>query len=281
MESSPFIFGNKPYGVATHQTDPHQYSYKEWLTQNIKKKLYPSYPLDKDATGAVIFPTTDNSAEQFAQELSKNCVEQKYIFITDKAPPQKQWINKNPINLPTSNKSLPAETHFLVLKEEMGFFVLSAQTKTGLTHQIRIHAAESGVPLLGDRKYGGSTYAQFFLHLQSLSAPELHLQNSVEPPLIFKNLQLLKKPLLVQWLMSVDRRQRLYPDIHSSAYRWIHEEGTPLRLDVLGNKGCAGWWRDTPPNSNELDYLKELFSLLDIKEWRLMHYSGQRLQDKP
>lgn len=281
MESSPFIFGNKPYGVTTHASDPSLPGYQEWLAHTLQKKLFVSHRLDKETTGAIIFSTTSTAAAQLTEEFSNTRVKKEYLFITDKTPPQKKWTNSNPITNEKSQKSLAAETHFEVLNEHSGFFTLRAEPQTGRTHQIRIHAANSGIPLLGDSKYGGTRFAHFFLHCERISIPALQIEHSALPPIVFSQPALLRQPLLVQWLMSVDRRQRLYENLSSCAYRWIHEEDTPLRLDILGAKGCAGWWRDTPPTANELKTLEEFFALMKLSEWRLMHYSGQRLQDKP
>ena len=49
--------------------------------------------------------------------------------------------------------------------------LLEAQQKTGRTHQIRVHLAELGLPILGDRLYGGVASERMHLHAAKLEIP--------------------------------------------------------------------------------------------------------------
>jgi len=71
-----------------------------------------------------------------------------------------------------------AHTHFLPVEYFSGLTLLNAQIKTGRTHQIRIHAAQSGFPILGDTKHGDFAFnreckkmglKRMFLHAAELS----------------------------------------------------------------------------------------------------------------
>jgi 23S rRNA (cytosine1962-C5)-methyltransferase len=61
-----------------------------------------------------------------------------------------------------------AETRFSLLKQEGGRFWLEAEPVTGRTHQIRVHAADRGVPVLGDALYGGGPAPRLCLHARRL-----------------------------------------------------------------------------------------------------------------
>lgn len=279
MDPLNFIYGNKPFGITTHQSDPHRPGYAEWLGHSLEKKLFVCHRLDRETTGAMIFAATAESAAQLTSAFTEKRVRKEYVFLTDRKPQEKTWTCAQPLENAKTGETQTALTHFECLHENNGIFTVRARPETGRTHQIRKHAALSHIPLLGDNKYGGTDYPAFFLHCERLDIPDLGLSHTAPAPLVFSQIFLLNKPLLVQWLTSIDRRQRLYGNTLNTL-RWIHDEGTPLRLDLLGGKACAGWWRDTPPSEQELNSFKELMTLLQVKEWRLMHYSGQRQNDQ-
>ena len=61
----------------------------------------------------------------------------------------------------------PAETRFKFVGRERDRFVVEAEPMTGRTHQIRVHAADHGFPILGDTLYGGAPAARVYLHAGS------------------------------------------------------------------------------------------------------------------
>ena len=65
-----------------------------------------------------------------------------------------------------------ASTHYRVLKrfEKDGFTYIECKLKTGRTHQIRVHMAHIGHPLLGDEVYGGNRKSKFKTDGQCLHA---------------------------------------------------------------------------------------------------------------
>lgn len=280
MDSSCYILGNKPSGVTTHSSSPQLPGYQDWLAHTLQQNLFTCHRLDKETTGSLLFATSKQSAAELSDCFAHHTVHKKYIFITDKKPEQQQWTCSSPLSTQKSSQDVPASTTFTVLKTQGRYSVVQAEPLTGRTHQVRQHAQRSHVPLFGDTVYGGTPFPQFYLHCQSLSVPSLNIYHETPAPLVFDQLELLKHPLLCQWLTSIDTRQRLFGDITSNCYRLIHNENTPLRLDLLGGIGCAGWWDSSPPTLEHYELLDVLFKILNISQWRLMHHSGQRQQDQ-
>ncbi len=64
-----------------------------------------------------------------------------------------------------------ARTDFKILKKAGGLIFVQAKLWTGRTHQIRVHLAQSGLPILGDTLYGGRAAERIFLHALSLDLP--------------------------------------------------------------------------------------------------------------
>ncbi len=71
-------------------------------------------------------------------------------------------------NTPKKGKWLPAETHFTLMGSQSGIHLWRAKMRSGVMHQIRIHAAFIGIGLLGDRLYGGGEKAEYFPSLFAL-----------------------------------------------------------------------------------------------------------------
>src|ERR1019366_721932 len=116
-------------------------------------------------------------------------IRKKYLLLTDHVVPPKEFTVKTAlIRLGEKYASRPggeiAETHFAVAAvcdrrtvagnqsatvTDHHYNCVEASPLTGRTHQIRVHAAESGFPILGDTLYGGTPAARVFLHAAEIS----------------------------------------------------------------------------------------------------------------
>lgn len=270
---SSVFCANKPYGISSHKTDLDKPGFIEWLSKEHKKNLHICHRLDKTTTGCFVTTADKDECAEIGDLWSQGKVYKKYLLITDKIPSQTEWD----VSTPIEEKS--ASTHFRCLHTQDGFALIEATPIHGRTHQIRIHAQESHIPLLGDAQHGGSPFPVMFLHCQSIQSEKF--QFTIEPPLVYTNLSLLKDPLLCQWLMSYDRRWRLYPQLVDGKHcvRLVHDEGTPLRVDLLGPVAHAGWWSDVPPSEQTLKSLHHFFELIKIKHWTLQNYGKSRSLD--
>ena len=160
-EDDWLIIVNKPKFIPVHPTMRH---YEDSLsngiryyydTINLHKKIRPVNRLDKDTTGIVMFA----KSEYIQSNLTK--YQKEYIAIVDGILEGKGTINKriarkenSIIERCVSESGQEAVTHFEVLKNYKDYTLVKCMLETGKTHQIRVHFASIGHPILGDTLYG-------------------------------------------------------------------------------------------------------------------------------
>ncbi|HEX4342121.1 MAG TPA: class I SAM-dependent methyltransferase, partial [Verrucomicrobiae bacterium] len=136
--------------------------------------------LDKETSGVMVFAKTPLANKSLTAQFTERGIEKKYLLLTDHPIKQRELVVKSKIvrmgdRYGSGALGELAETRFQVSKQQSPIAngqLIEAFPLTGRTHQIRVHAAESGFPVLGDTLYGGSPYARVCLH-----AAELTLQH--------------------------------------------------------------------------------------------------------
>jgi 23S rRNA pseudouridine955/2504/2580 synthase len=109
-----------------------------------------------------------------------------------------------------NSEGKPAHTVFRLVARWQGCSLLEAQLRTGRTHQIRVHLAHLGFPILGDEKYGDFELNRH-LRRDGLKRMGLHAwRMSFRHPLTGAPLQIEAPvpPALAAWIVAVDRRER-------------------------------------------------------------------------
>jgi 23S rRNA pseudouridine1911/1915/1917 synthase len=122
--------------------------------------------LDRDTSGAIVVAKNDQSHDALAAQFKSRQVDKEYLAIVAGAPDRDRDVIDEPIgNHPTHREkkairrnvsnARPAVTQYEVVERFAGYALVRALPKTGRTHQIRIHLAHVGFPVLCDRLYGG------------------------------------------------------------------------------------------------------------------------------
>ncbi len=170
-EDDWLLIVNKPSGIAIHPSILH---FNNSLSNGIrfyfdkiglKKKIRPVNRLDKDTSGLVIFAKCEYIQECLSLQMQEGILKKEYLCLVSGTINPKSGT----INLPIARKEgsimercidekgKQAITHYKVIKEFKNYSLVECRLETGRTHQIRLHMASIGHPLLGDTLYGTSS----------------------------------------------------------------------------------------------------------------------------
>ena len=121
--------------------------------------------IDKDTTGALLICKTDTCHRILAEQLKVHSITRKYRAVVQGNLKDDEGTIEGPIGRHTTDRKKmainykngkEAITHYRVLERFGNATYIECQLETGRTHQIRVHMASIGHPLLGDTTYGSS-----------------------------------------------------------------------------------------------------------------------------
>jgi 23S rRNA (cytosine1962-C5)-methyltransferase len=182
-EDDDLLVVNKPPGCNTHAPAPyHNEGIYEWLRHREPRwaDLGLMHRLDKETSGILLFTKSGRANRSLASQFAERSVAKRYLLLTDRPVPQApQHVRDVLVRAGHRSISRPpfpggdiAETHFQLLSLQGAQSLVEARPVTGRPHQVRVHAAQLGFPILGDTEYGGSPAPRLCLH-----AAELHIDH--------------------------------------------------------------------------------------------------------
>ncbi len=172
-EDEDVVLVNKPKGMVVHPGAGHltgtlvnglMYHCRGQLS-GINGILRPGivHRIDMDTTGILVVCKNDQAHKSIAAQLKEHSITRRYWAIVHGRIDEEEITVDAPIGRhPTERKKMsiharngkPAITHITVIKQFKGYAYVECRLETGRTHQIRVHMASIGHPLLGDRVYG-------------------------------------------------------------------------------------------------------------------------------
>ncbi len=146
--------------------------------------------LDKDTTGAIAIAKTDQAHQNLQAQLKAKTARREYLGVVYGAPSADsgtvdQPIGRHPIDrkkmavVPVEKGGRLAVTHWHIRERLGNYTLMHFQLETGRTHQIRVHSAYMGHPIVGDPVYSTGRSVGVNLPGQALHAWRLTLQHPV------------------------------------------------------------------------------------------------------
>ncbi len=188
-EHLDFLIVYKPAGVLVHAPNHHKqtFSLVDWLIHSFKELKTVGYAdrpgivhrLDKDTSGLLIIPRTNSSHAYFAQLFAQRHIHKKYYALVHGHTPAQGSIDFAIARHPhqkhkmthTTGAGREALTHYRALAYGDHNTLVEVELITGRTHQIRVHFAALGHPVVGDSIYGApsKSIARQALHAYQIS----------------------------------------------------------------------------------------------------------------
>lgn len=128
-----------------------------------RRHLRSVHRLDRDTSGLLVFARTLEAEQHLVQQFAQHSITRKYVAVVHGTPDEQTIRNRlvrdrgDGLRGSTTvvDEGKPAATHVRPLESWGEFSLAECQLESGRTHQIRIHLAEQGHPVCGDRVYRG------------------------------------------------------------------------------------------------------------------------------
>lgn len=187
-EDADVVVVDKPAGLVVHPAPGH-------AQDTLVNALLARYPdlaiggslrpgivhrLDRFTSGLIVVARHDAAFQNLAAQMKARTMLKAYLVLVDGHLPEPEGLIEAPIGRhPRERKQMavvsqgrPARTRYRVVEELGPYTLIEAQLETGRTHQIRVHLAHIGHPVLGDPQYGRRSGAlgltRQFLHAYRL-----------------------------------------------------------------------------------------------------------------
>lgn len=159
---------DKPAGLAVHAGPRGGASLEDWLPALAfgKKRLpKPAHRLDADTAGCLVLGRTKPALAELGALFAAGRAIKTYWAVVQGDPEAAAGVIRAPLLkrstaargwwMEVASEGQPAETAWRVLGRAEGLAWLELRPRTGRTHQLRVHCAHAGWPILGDARYGG------------------------------------------------------------------------------------------------------------------------------
>ncbi len=187
FEDDDLLVVNKPAGWNTHAPSPTAgEGIYDWLKHRQRRWAHLAivHRLDKETSGVLVFAKTSRASRSLTEQFTARQVRKLYLAITACPPPRARMhiesrLARTGERYASRRDGQPAATRFERMdwiasvgernRFPQGSTLVRIEPLTGRTHQIRVHAAENGFPVLGDVLYGGPVFARVCLHADEIA----------------------------------------------------------------------------------------------------------------
>jgi RluA family pseudouridine synthase len=180
FEDDWLLVVDKPAGLAAHAASGVEGPDLAALVRRHAATASLLHRLDREASGLVLFGKRREANQVLQRQLESHAIERLYLAIAaghlsrpegviDRAIPERS-LGRAALRRKPPPGALPARSHVRVVRLlDSGNSLVEVRLETGRKHQIRVHLASIGHPLLGDRRYGGPPAPRLALHAHRIS----------------------------------------------------------------------------------------------------------------
>jgi 23S rRNA pseudouridine1911/1915/1917 synthase len=192
FEDEFLIVINKPAGLLTiaSETERVRTAYAELWSYAARKRpresIFIVHRLDREASGLIVFAKTPEVKEYLQNQFKDHSAGRTYIAVVEGMVQPNQftvrtWLAENAAlrvySTRKRSEGKEAVTHIRVLGRGRKASLIEVHLETGRKHQIRVHMAERGHPIVGDRAYGATPSAIRRLALHGARLEFCHPRN--------------------------------------------------------------------------------------------------------
>ena len=169
LEDDDFVVVDKPAGLLTvptaeRETDTLLARVLDYLHHRYRRRPFAGvvHRLDKETSGVVVFARNRQALRYFQDLFRRHAIEREYLAIVEGRPPASGTFDANLVRdrgdrrrgiTRGQEEGRRAVTRYRAVERLGKATLVSVELETGRTHQIRVHFAAAGYPVVGDRVY--------------------------------------------------------------------------------------------------------------------------------
>ncbi|WP_245411992.1 RluA family pseudouridine synthase [Methylocella silvestris] len=174
---------DKPAGIAVHRGPKGGANLEasfHWLRFGLPRSPALAHRLDRDTSGCLVLGRHHKALEKLGLLFKQGKIGKTYVAIVNERPEAEEGLIDLPLGrrdetrgwwMKVDPAGQPSQTRWRILAEGAAHTLLALTPLTGRTHQLRVHCAAMGFPILGDPIYGEGGAIPLQLHARTIEVP--------------------------------------------------------------------------------------------------------------